>query len=127
VKKVKRSTVKRRAWEACSIYIRTRWSTDGYNQCITCGTTHPIAELDAGHFIPRTAGMAVYFDEWNIFPQCRKCNRFLEGNGPAYTLYMVDTYGRDAVDELMARSRTLVKLSTQDLLDIEAYYKGMME
>jgi len=57
---------------------------DGYVTCITCGKRAPIAQMDAGHFIGRRIQVLRY-DERNVHPQCRYCNRFgLYGRGEQY-------------------------------------------
>ena len=122
-KKPKRSTVKNRLWRVVSQYIRQKSSVNGMCECVTCNSWHPIAETDAGHFLPRTKGMATYYVEENIACQCRKCNRFLEGNTVLFYKYMLDMYGQEKIDELIALSETTVKFTVNDLLNLENEYK----
>ena len=118
---------KDRAWRACSIYIRTRGSHDGYNKCVTCGDLKLITDLDAGHFIPKTAGNAVLFVEANIWPQCRYCNRMLEGNRYNYSLWMLEKFGKDECDKLDALRRVRVDFRIKDYQDFEAYFKEALK
>jgi len=122
-----KARAKARAWRACSIYIRTKASKDGHCQCVTCKEWNPIKRTDAGHFISKSRGNAIYFEEENINPQCARCNRFHEGNKHMYTLYMIDTYGIEKVHELEALARTRVLFRLNDYLEIEAEYKRLLE
>lgn len=126
-KKQKRSTVKARLWTLVSKYIRTKYMDDnGYIVCVTCGTAKLFSEIDAGHFIPKSKGLSIYFVEENIHPQCPNCNRFLEGNTAPYYQYMEEMYGKSKINELIALSNTIVKLTTNDLLDLEKEYKELL-
>ena len=44
-----------------------------------------------------------------------------------YTIFMLDTYGREFVDELRTLSREVTRYRVDDLLEIEAYYKEALE
>lgn len=123
---VKASTAKKRAWKACSQYIRQKYAEDDYASCVTCGVTKHWKELDAGHFISKSRGNSIYFEEENIHPQCAGCNRFHEGNKHQYTLYMIDMYGREKIEELEQLARTRVSLRAKDFLEIEQYYKDAL-
>ena len=128
MKKPKRSTVKARLWKLVSRYIRTKYLRhDGYIECVCCGSNNLYSDTDAGHFIPKARGNSIYFVEENIHPQCQKCNRFDEGNKTQYTLFMIDTYGREKVEELEALSRTRLKLTVNDLLDLESEFKAKLD
>lgn len=62
------------------------------------------------------------FEEENVWPECMACNRFNDGHLVGYTLHMIDTYGRDKVEQMQAERGT-VRRRKQDYLDIESYYK----
>lgn len=70
--------------------------------------------MQAGHFIPKAQGNAIYFIEENVHPQCYRCNINLGGNGPEYYKFMLDTYGQEKIDELMEKSKTVVKFTIHD-------------
>jgi hypothetical protein len=95
---------------------------------VTCGHVSQWNEgMQGGHFIAKGKGGT---NEWalveeNVNPQCAACNgiRMRYGNAEAaYTLYMVDMYGREQVD-LMIHRNQVVKHSKQDLLDMAADWK----
>lgn len=73
---------------------------NGYVSCVTCGVTRQWNDgMQGGHFISRRY-TAHKLTEENIHPQCQKCNGPLRGNQILYTTYMIDTYGREFVDDL---------------------------
>ena len=119
-------TAKKKAWEACSKYIRLKYSRDGKCTCVTCGVTRPIKEMQAGHAMGgRTSG--ILFEEKLIHPQCKHCNIFLGGNYGEYALFMIDTYGRKEFERLRALKHTTIKRSELDYLDIEKEFLRKIE
>ena len=128
-KKPKLSTVKKRLWKLVSEYIRRKASDDnGYVTCVTCGVVRQWNDdIDCGHFIPKSRGNAIYFVEENLHCQCKRCNLMEGGNFENYYPYMVEMYGIEKVEELTALSRTTVKFSVNDLLEMEAEYKELLE
>ena len=83
------------------LLVRLKASDDnGYVSCVTCGVTkHYKDQIHGGHFIERGYRATKLLEE-NIHPQCSGCNSFKHGNQVPYTLYMIDMYGREFVDEL---------------------------
>ena len=106
-----------------SKYIRLRDTKDGYGKCCSCGNLKTYAELDCGHFINRK-WLATRWNEENCHVQCISCNRFDEGNGAGYTLYMVDTFGRERVDYLRALSRETQKFTDSEGELLISHYKA---
>ena len=87
-----------------SVYIRLKNADDsGYCTCVTCGKAYQYKEIHCGHFIGR-ANKAVRFDELNVAPQCVRCNSFRSGEHHIYRIYLVNKYGKDAVEELEHRA-----------------------
>ena len=99
----------------------------GNVSCVTCGTTRHYADrMHGGHFIPKSRSSKYCFEAENIHPQCSECNLFRMGHGTAsfaYTLYMEDMYGRDAVQEMLDTANQPIKRCTQDYRDIIAELK----
>lgn len=87
------------------LYIRMRDLPNGYGVCCSCNKFLLFSQSDGGHFI-NCGKMPTRWDETNVHAQCRACNRFSEGNGPGYTLFMVDRYGRDHVEYLIEKSKS---------------------
>ncbi len=72
--------------------------------CCTCGKimSRFSKNSHAGHFISKGMGgsSGVYFDERNVNAQCHNCNKWLQGNGVEYFLFMQEKYGIAIIDEL---------------------------
>lgn len=126
---MKKSTAKARAWKAFSEYIRRSYADEnGYVSCVTCGTTRQWNDgIDAGHFIPKSRGMAIYFIEENVHPQCKGCNKKEGGNFEHYYPFMLEMYGESGIEELRQLSKTTKHYSIQELLDLESEYKEKLK
>lgn len=109
-----------------SEYIRKRDTKDGMFICVSCGRTLPYEEADAGHFINRK-WMPTRWDETNVHAQCRRCNRFDEGNIPEYYKFMINKYGEDHVNELLKRKTSGEKISNIELERLIGYYGDMLD
>ena len=98
--------------------VRVKAADDnGYCECVTCKGYFMWSEMDGGHYIPK--GHSSYWSlvEENIHPQCKGCNGFGMKFGTAayqYDRYMIDTYGREFVEEMEAKKRLEVKYYKKD-------------
>lgn len=102
-----------------SQYIRLRDMMDGrVFRCISCGQIKPIEQGDCGHYINRQH-MSTRYSEMNCNCQCRRCNRFDEGNVQGYRLGLVAKYGEARVAMLEAQ-----KYQLRQIGDFE--YKAMI-
>ena len=72
-----------------SRYIRLMHANSlGWVQCVTCGIVRRWDDrMDAGHFIPRQH-LATRYDLFNVFPQCKDCNRFHDGRIKEFSAYL---------------------------------------
>ena len=111
------SQLKKELDRVYSIYIRTKYSRDGLVQCYTCGAVNEIGRTDCGHFWSRRYGNTRW-DEQNTRPQCRKCNRYQEGNKPAFANALVREYGDGILEDLEIRAKAPFKYNR---LEIEKY------
>lgn len=84
-----------------SLYIRHKYSKNGYCQCITCDSILPIKRIQNGHFITRKY-LATRWDEMNCRPQCYGCNVRGKGMAQDFEDALVAEYGRDDIDALKA-------------------------
>ena len=109
-----------------SQYIRLKDSVDGYATCVTCGTTKLWKEQQNGHFFSRSH-YSTRWDENNCRVQDYRCNVALGGNYINYTKYMIDSHGREFVDELEKKSQTLVKISTIEIKNMIEKYKLLVK
>jgi len=99
-----------------SRYIRMK-DADQYGRCkcVTCGKMSVWNDkMDAGHFISRK-DWPTRFDTRNVHPQCSYCNRYCEGKIPEYYQYMEDRYGREVIDDLIAKARLVKQYTLEDL------------
>jgi len=125
MKKQTLSKSKKKAWTETSRAIRYAHAYDGDNcTCVTCGLTKHWKEQQAGHFIPRAQGNALYFEARNIHPQCYRCNINLGGNGAEYYPYMVERYGQGMIDILKEKQQTIVKFSIDDYNEMAKHFKS---
>lgn len=99
---------------------------NGYCKCVTCGKVEHWKLMDGGHFISRR-WTALKLMEENIQPQCKGCNGFLNGNMVAYTTYMIDTYGREFVDELQVLKHETKKHTRSEVLELIAELKAQIK
>lgn len=91
--------LKKRLDTVFSKYIRQKYANDGVVNCVTCGNFEPWKDTDAGHFVSRQY-LATRYDERNVFPQCRSCNRFHEGRKDDYSLFLIQEFGVEIIKEL---------------------------
>ena len=118
---------KKRLWAIFSEYIRRKYADEsGFVTCVTCGNRLPWKEAHAGHYIAKSLGSAIYFEERNVHPQDAACNLWRHGNLTAYALYLLKTYGPTILDELDALRRTQTQLREPWYLEqIDAYKRKL--
>lgn len=110
-----------------SKYIRLKYATDsGYVKCYTCGAIHHWKEMDAGHFHSRRF-MNTRWDERNVFPQCRKCNRFLEGMKPQFTLRRLSEMTKEDYQDLESKTKMSNVLFYVEMEEKLEYYKQKLK
>lgn len=121
--KTKNSTLKKQLWTYFSRYIRQR---DG-GVCISCGKVDSWKNTDAGHYIPKTAGLSIYFDERNVNCQCTGCNRFKHGNLSNYAIAIMEKYGDSILVELDNERRKIRKIDNQEYVELIEKYKRKIQ
>lgn len=122
-------SVKRKAWEAASRYVRAR---DPH--CVTClmdGRNTPSSE--AGHYkhtsdkINQTlGGNMVWWDQRNLNGQCGRCNRHNSGELDLYGLYLEQKYGHGICQELDQLFRKEKKWTRDEALAVAAQYTTLL-
>ncbi len=110
-------------WKFFSLYIRQR----DKGVCISCGKTDDWRNTDAGHYIPKTAGLSIYFDEQNVNCQCVGCNRFRHGNLSQYAIALRKKYGPDILEELDKRRATAKVFTIDEYRNLIDHYKKLVE
>jgi hypothetical protein len=105
-----------------SEYIRRKdASKDGMARCVTCGKTAHWKEMDNGHYWSRRY-TSTRWDENNCGVQCTYCNRYNQGNAPAFTMHLLRKHGQEFLEQLEQKKNETAKLGILDLeLMIEEY------
>ena len=101
-------------------WIRLR---DKNLNCISCGINE--TELfDGGHYKKAEIYSGVIFDPNNCHKQCRKCNRFLNGNELNYRQGLISRYGIEYADaiELKANATRNYKFTKEELIAKKLQY-----
>lgn len=127
IKKKTVSSVKKKAWDAFSVYIRLRdcFGTTGctsFGLCITCGKRNHFKLLQAGHFLPGRHN-ANLFSERGTHAQCYNCNINLKGNTLEYRRKIIEMYGVRYDEVIEKRDNEIVKYSIAQLEGMIADYK----
>lgn len=123
--KSKKKSLKAKCWKVFSEFIRKRDSDEnGMATCISCGTVKPWKEIHAGHYIPKSLGLSIYFDEKNVNAQCAGCNTFRHGNLSAYALALKTKYGEGILEELDARRKQIKKIPEWEYQEMIEKYKS---
>jgi hypothetical protein len=125
MRKLNRTGLIKKVDRLFSRYIRKKYAKEGgWCVCVTCGIEVHRDECHAGHFV-RRGHHAVRWDERNVHPQCVHCNTYLDGNEGEYARYIIDTYGREVLDELLAAKRLTKKWTMDELRElVEQYSEG---
>lgn len=89
-----------------SLVVRQKAADHAGNcKCVSCPTVLPWKEMHCAHFVERGKKSLRWLEE-NLHPACPSCNVFRkEHHMREYTLYMIDMYGRDFIDELRRMAR----------------------
>lgn len=123
----KKTDLKGKLDKVFSLYIRLRDAMPGgYFRCISCGQIKPFEQADCGHFVNRQH-MSTRFDEMNCNAQCRKCNRFMEGNIQDYRKGLIKKYGEKAVILLEAKKHRARKYTDFEYNELIKYYSALVE
>ena len=110
---------------ALQLLVRVKAADEnGNSNCVTCGAPGHYKEMNGGHFISRK-WLATKILEENIHNQCRKCNGPLRGNMIQYTLFMIETYGKDFVEELERLKHVPTKYYKEDILKRTKEFKRL--
>lgn len=101
-------------------FIRLR---DKDFNCISCGGNEKDL-WDGGHFKKAEIYSGVIFNEMNCHKQCRKCNRYLNGNELMYREGLIKRYGEDFVRliESLANDTRQHKFTKEQLIAKKLQY-----
>jgi len=121
-----KATLRSKCLTAIQLLSRIKAADDNGNcSCVSCGATFHYKDGDGGHFIPKGNSSYWALEEENVHPQCKGCNGFGMKYGIAaqqYTVYMVDMYGQEFVDNMFATKSNVRKIYKSDYVDMLAYF-----
>ena len=114
------SALNKKLKKTFNLWIRLRDSnSDNYGFCCTCNKKVHYKKADAGHFIH-----GLNFVEDNQHLQCKQCNKWKHGDQTNYTLFMLDKYGRERIEELKTLRKKIHKRSISELENMFTDYKN---
>jgi len=88
-------------WKVFSEFIRLRDADEnGYVRCITCGFSYHWRGVDAGHYWPQGSCKFLKFCEENVAGQCKRCNKWGQGEQVKFREALVKKYGEEKVQWL---------------------------
>lgn len=108
---------------------------NGYVSCISCGAPMHWTEAQGGHYISRKCE-ATELEHDNVWPQCPRCNGYLNGAQDDYRYFLVRKIGEDRVRRIedmkqayKGSEEAMARLSDDDRLEIgrtkgKVYYKN---
>lgn len=121
-RKLSRASLVKKADRVFSRWVRNHHSQSGWADCVTCKRRFPVEQLHAGHFVKRSH-MAVRWDERNVHPQCVACNTYRGGCQDEYAKFILDTYGGEVLNDLLALKHTIRKWSVGELRELIERYE----
>ena len=125
-RKISRKAIIKKADKVFSEYIRRRYANHAeVVSCFTCGKKGHWKTMDAGHFMSRKF-YSTRWNEENVQVQCKGCNIFRSGEQYMFGLQLDRKYGPGKSEELLQKSRSLLKLSTPDLIDLIDFFKAKL-
>jgi len=106
-------------------WVRLR---DSEFNCISCNGNDKDL-WDGGHYFKAELFSGLIFNEMNCHKQCRKCNRFLNGNELQYRFGLIDRYGIDFVTELesISAENRVYKYTKDELINIKNKYDAKIK
>jgi hypothetical protein len=110
--------------------VRLKYADEnGMVKCVSCETILHWSKAHCCHWIGRSA-KSVRWDERNLMPGCAACNCYRpETHSREYTLFQLDRYGREGIEEIKADSRKVLRGSEVRELALEAieYYSAALK
>ena len=120
-KKIKRSVLIKKLDTIFSQYIRRRYAINDISECFTCGVKNEYKKQQAGHFASRRH-YSTRWNEFNVQVQCYSCNICNQGMQFEFGKKLCLKYGDNFAEDLMIKSKQIVKFADVDLIDMIEYY-----
>lgn len=127
MRKITKTSAKKKAWKYFSLYIRQKYADkNGFVNCYTCDNVKNWKEMQAGHGIGGRHGGVLFLEEL-VRPQCAGCNIFGAGKYSIFTEKLIDEMGVEKYYEIIKKSNRLIKYTIDDYLMIADMYKEREE
>lgn len=121
-KSLSRSKLVKKADSIFSTFIRLRDADKHWIvTCPLCWAKVHRKKAQNMHFITRACWLYRY-DEMNCHAGCMRCNVILNWNYIEYTLYMINRYTLEKVEEMKKNSKKVYKLPTVEIQTKIDYY-----
>jgi hypothetical protein len=114
--------LKAKADAVFSLFIRRR----DKNKCVLCNLTHRDVNIQCGHLIKR-GKMSTRYDEINCHALCSGCNYKDNFEPQHYIIWFIHNYGSKPYEDLVDKSKKLVRANREFFLDIIKKYGRMVE
>lgn len=98
----------------------------GLIRCYTCGVYKMWDDCDAGHYVNRNH-KGTRWDERNVKPQCKKCNRFESGKSDEFALKLIKEYGHEILEELNRHKWTPFMIDDLQVIGMIENYKQKLK
>lgn len=99
---------------------------NGFVTCVTCGKVKQWNDgMQGGHWIPR-GRVHHMLNRANVHAQCSQCNgpnatKIVSQN--IYTMWMIDKYGREFVDDMLATQSNGHRYTKQEIRELQEELK----
>jgi len=121
MKKPTRKSLVEKLDKIFSQYIRRRYAINNISECFTCGVKNDYKKQQAGHFASRRH-YSTRWDEFNVQVQCYSCNICNQGMQFEFGKKLCLKYGDNFAEDLMIKSKEVVKFTESDLLQLIEHY-----
>ena len=102
----------------------------GMVQCVSCDKRMHWKDCDGGHYIAKGSSSYWALEIENCHPQCKGCNAYGMSKGSAegqYTLWMINYYGLDFVEQMHRDKRKEKKIYAADYREMLAQFKSLIK
>tara|TARA_B100000768_G_C10932136_1_gene230064 strand:+ start:77 stop:529 length:453 start_codon:yes stop_codon:yes gene_type:complete len=118
VKVMAKKTLRAKCLEAIQKLARISNADEyGMVNCVSCDKRMHWKDCDGGHYIGKGNSSYWALEICNVWPQCKGCNSFGMKHGSAegqYTLWMIDYYDLDFVEQMHRDKHKPKKLYVSD-------------
>jgi hypothetical protein len=127
MRKVTLPRLTEKAQKVFNAYIRQRDSKDGYFTCISCFKTLPIAQINAGHYVPVSKSSFLRFHPDNCHAECISDNGFNGFHLVGYRKNLIMKIGQKKVQWLEDNQNTVHKWTRSELEEIIEHYSKLLK